>query len=399
MTEKKLIVVGHRPLKLGVFYSSGAPLGLDSSGGGSYEASLASLLAELRDDLGIELLNFIPRSALKSAGRPKELNGDPVFGYHMNLAEKLLGLFPSPGLEKVMAASEVWGLQKTLLRKQVHLAYFASPNGASLVLKDIPFFGTVWDLGHRDLPGFPEVWSQAEWSLRESLYSRSVPRASFTFVDSISTGEKLEHLYGLKPSRWSAIGLLENPTQPESFARELPFPYLIYPAMKWPHKNHITLLKAFSLILDKKPELKLVLTGGDAGNERYIHQICSNLGVSNSVIDLGFVKRARLQRLIFHAEALVMPSLLGPTNLPPLEALQLGTRAVVSSHHDFGRDDLVGLSTAEALNPEAWEAEILRTLERSKEFARPASTASFSKQNIANALFQIAQELECISPR
>jgi glycosyltransferase involved in cell wall biosynthesis len=397
--KKTPITVANRPLKVGVFYSSSAPLGLDSSGGGTYEASLALLMAEIGVDYSIDIVNFVPHSILKSVNCPKELHGNPVLGYKMNLAEKLLVLFPNSGSERMMAAGGFWGVRKCILKNAIDLAYFSSPNGVSLVLNDIPFFSTVWDLGHRDLPGFPEVWSQAEWSLRESLYSKSVPRASFTFVDSTSTGEKLERLYGLQPSRWASIGLLESPRKTKNFLRELPFPYLIYPAMKWPHKNHITLLEAFSRVIKRKPDLKLVFTGSDAGNENYIREVTANLGLDSSIVDLGFVGRERLEGLVFHAEALVMPSLLGPTNLPPLEALHLGTPAIVSSHHDFGRGRTPGLKIAEALNPEAWEVEILAVLDRGKISVRPFPQAVSSKRTIAEALINVSSELNCIAPR
>jgi hypothetical protein len=39
-------------------------------------------------------------------------------------------------------------------------------------------------------------------------------------------------------------------------------PFLLYPARRWPHKNHARLFEAFALVRVARPELRLVLTGG-----------------------------------------------------------------------------------------------------------------------------------------
>src|SRR5207248_1179690 len=41
-------------------------------------------------------------------------------------------------------------------------------------------------------------------------------------------------------------------------------PFLLYPARRWPHKNHARLFEAFALLRAERPELRLVLTGGGA---------------------------------------------------------------------------------------------------------------------------------------
>jgi hypothetical protein len=55
-----------------------------------------------------------------------------------------------------------------------------------------------------------------------------------------------------------------------------------------------------------------------------------------------------------------MPSMLGPTNYPPLEALKLGIPALVSTAHHF--DDITGgpLVKIEAGNAQQWADEMTR---------------------------------------
>jgi glycosyltransferase involved in cell wall biosynthesis len=78
-------------------------------------------------------------------------------------------------------------------------------------------------------------------------------------------------------------------------------------------------------------------------------------GVEASVIDLGFVDDHLLTHLMKTAVCVVMPSYLGPTNIPPLEALLMGKPTVVSTAHSF--DSLpkdVPIFFAEANSAEAW---------------------------------------------
>jgi glycosyltransferase involved in cell wall biosynthesis len=388
------ITCGGKPLRIAVFYSSEAVLGADSSGGGNYENSLSQLLLPLRDEYGVEIINFVRSGALNLLRRNATLHGDPVHRYRRTPAERLLHRIPNASLGSILAKMGLLRIRRVLRRKGVHLAYFASPNPVAMALEDIPYVATVWDLGHRDLPGFPEVWAQSEWSHRERLYSTVVPRASFVMVDSPTTGAKLERFYGLKSDRWQAIGLLPYVRAPESPLREISGSYIIYPAMKWPHKNHVTLLAAFALVLKKRPEMTLVLTGADGGNSEWIKQKIRSLGIQSSVIDLGFITKQRLSHLVFHAKVLVMPSLLGPTNLPPLEALALGTPAIVSSAHDFGLGEIDGLTKVSSLDVEGWANAIEGTLIKDSSPAPRQVSSQGALETHVEVFSQLARERE-----
>ena len=392
------ITCGGKPLRIAIFYGSGAVLGVDSSGGGVYESSVAKILLQLRDDFGVEIINFVPAKALRGRKPNRTLHGDPVHGYQRTMAEKILSVTSNPALAAIVEKLSSLKLSKMLHRKGVHAVYLASPNGVASNLGDIPYVTTVWDVGHRDLPGFPEVWSRSQWLSRERNYETVVPRASFIMVDSLVTGRKLEKYYGLHSGRWRSIGLLPNVVVPDNPLREVSSPYIIYPAMKWPHKNHVTLLKALALILKKRPELKLVLTGADQGNGGWIDQTVRDLEIQHSVVDLGFVPRHRVIDLIFHAEVLVMPSLLGPTNLPPLEALALGTKVIVSDVHDFGLEELDGLTKVSGLDVKGWVSAIEETLAQDKSPVPALMPDKHALDTYVEVFSRIALERECWQP-
>jgi glycosyltransferase involved in cell wall biosynthesis len=77
---------------------------------------------------------------------------------------------------------------------------------------------------------------------------------------------------------------------------------------------------AFKSVVEEFADLKLVLTGSDHGNKNYILRTIKNLGLSESVIDLGFVKTEELKWIFLNSKGLVMPTFMGPTNMPLLEA-------------------------------------------------------------------------------
>ena len=225
-------------------------------------------------------------------------------------------------------------LEKSFLNQSIDIAYFLSPNPLSLGLINIPMINTVWDLGHRDLPGYKEMASRIRFAKRELYYSRVLPKSLLVVTDSKTTSHRIEKLYGVQRNKIMDAGLFPTMQNKSNKYQLQPIPngeeYLIYPAQFWRHKNHTLLV---DLMVDAKksfPNLKLYLTGSDKGEMLRIRELIALSNLEDSIRILGFVDSEILTSLIKGAKALVYPSRLGPTNLPPLEALMLGTPVVVT---------------------------------------------------------------------
>jgi len=108
--------------------------------------------------------------------------------------------------------------------------------------------------------------------------------------------------------------------------------FLLYPAQFWPHKNHVTLVDALARLRERGSPLKLVFTGSDKGNRSHVERYVAERGLSESVLFVGFVEAAVLQQLYLAAAALLFGSLMGPDNLPPLEAMAHGCPVVCASY-------------------------------------------------------------------
>jgi glycosyltransferase involved in cell wall biosynthesis len=76
--------------------------------------------------------------------------------------------------------------------------------------------------------------------------------------------------------------------------------------------------------------LRIVFTGSDKGNERYVRAYVRKLDLEAYVSFLGLVEQAELAILYSNAFCLVFPSFCGPENLPPMEAFALGCPVVAS---------------------------------------------------------------------
>ena len=346
---------------IAVIHSSRGILGSESSGASVYEASLGELLDQVVQEIPINVIHYVPalsRFRFTPVTQPNRI----IREFRSGFWEQLLSKFPHSIAAHLVEKFGLLKSQKRLRRDGVDIVYFTSPSPIALRLVDIPYVFTVWDLGHRDLPGFPEVWSRSVWIGRDNIYSMGTGRASFVFVDSKLTGIKLEDNYGVEPWRWREIGLLPNFAIGDTVETDIQTPYLFYPALQWPHKNHVTLFEAFAVLLQEFPDLKLVLSGGRWKRRNGLANLASRLGIDESLINLGFVSRNKLRSVISGSEALVMPSLLGPTNIPPLEALEMGVPVVVSDVHDFGEDINQSLIRVPALDSSAWVAALKKVL-------------------------------------
>lgn len=375
-----------RPLKVGVFHSSRSLLGSKSSGAGIYEVSLAEILKQVATKLPIQFVHYVPgksRFIHKSWNSPQQVVQEIRSGFWEQQLSRAPYSMSAHALEKL----HLLKTRNRFQRDNVDLVFFSSPSPVSLRLGDIPYVLTIWDTGHRDLPGFTEVWGRRTWLNRELIYTIGVGRASFVVVDSEATGAKLSQYYALPRERWSAIGLLPSVPKVVQSELELDFPYIVYPSVHWAHKNHVTLLEAFAKLSREFPTLKLVLSGDRLSTKNGLLQLSRDLGLHERVVDLGFLPRERLISLIHGAQVLVMPSLLGPTNIPPLEALQLGVPAVVSDVHDFGEETNKLLVRVPALDPSLW-AEALRKILTDGPRKSPVKSSEFDATHALCRMFE-----------
>jgi glycosyltransferase involved in cell wall biosynthesis len=215
---------------------------------------------------------------------------------------------------------------------------------------ELPYVIAVHDVQHRLQPQFPELSANGEWAWREYLFRNATRKATLVMVDSdvgkedvlASYGE-----YGVEPDRVKVLPFAAPPyigsialrgADLELFRERhgLPDRYLFYPAQFWPHKNHIGIVRALGVLRRNHGlDVAIVFCGSHQGEIREqafadVVAAAREEGVEGQVCHLGYVADEEMASLYSCAEALVMPTFLGPTNIPILEAWSLACPALTS---------------------------------------------------------------------
>ena len=243
----------------------------------------------------------------------------------------------------------------TLARRRPALATWLRASGVPLVVypkpmhesfeTGVPYVSAIHDLQHRLQPRFPEVGAPAERRAREYVMRNVAAHAAVVLADSDVGKEDLLEAYGrygLEEERVAVLPFAPPPylDAPPALdpapAEGLPPRYLFYPAQFWPHKNHVALVRALGVLRREHGlDPSLVLVGSHTGplRRRTFEEVMAAAreeGVEDRLHYLGLVPDDAMARLYADADALVMPTFFGPTNIPILEAWALGVPVVTS---------------------------------------------------------------------
>ena len=173
---------------------------------------------------------------------------------------------------------------------------------------------TILDVQHELLPQF---FSRAELAYRRKVYGWSARRSRLVMTISEHAARTLVNRLGLSEDRVRPIhlGIDHEVFRPRDETRG---EFLLYPARRWPHKNHARLFEAFAELRRRHPDLELVLTSYEGP-------------APEGVRSLGHVSRDELVHLYRTATALVFPSLYEGFGQPPLEAMACGCPVACSN--------------------------------------------------------------------
>lgn len=219
----------------------------------------------------------------------------------------------------------------------------------------IPYMVSIPDIMYKFYPQFPE-YSFKNRIINNFTFKYSTKYSRLNIVDSKLGAEHLNKFFGVKLEKIVPIPYLPagyvyelknmDKTQAKSILERynLPENFIFYPAQFWAHKNHTRLIKAISIIKAKYNEkVNLVLVGNDKANsENYnsIMNLAKELKIDGQVKHLGYVTDAEIIALYKSSLALVFASVGGPTNIPLVEAMMLGTPVVCPNL--FAMPDQVG---------------------------------------------------------
>lgn len=204
---------------------------------------------------------------------------------------------------------------------------------------------TIHDLMHRYESHYSEYRGR-EAKNRDVHFSAMCEYADLILVDSRVGKAQVLESYGVlekkvQPLPYVPPYSLLSSIQVDLRARYgLPEKFVFYPAQFWEHKNHVALLQALKLLKDQGDTVNLVLVGSRKNNYSSVLAAIDAYKLTDLVLILGYVSDDELFSLYKTAVAMVYVSAIGPTNIPPMEALITGCPLVCSNK--YGMAEQVG---------------------------------------------------------
>jgi glycosyltransferase involved in cell wall biosynthesis len=179
---------------------------------------------------------------------------------------------------------------------------------------------------------FPEFFPPDVLAWRRKTYGEGIRGAAFVVCGTWWTKQDIMRWYGVTASkvavipRSSTMARAEvSPQREAEVAAEasLPERFMLYPAMSFPHKNHLRLLEAMARLRERRGlKLQLVCTGrAYAPFHPQLLEATKRLGLSDQVRFLGVVSDELLAVCYRRAAFIAFPSLLEGHSQALLEAL------------------------------------------------------------------------------
>jgi glycosyltransferase involved in cell wall biosynthesis len=212
----------------------------------------------------------------------------------------------------------------------VHLPY------QDAVMTELPFVYFPHDLQHHHLPHF---FTDAQIRHRETRWRKRAVAATCVVAAGQHVKRDLESLWGIERDKIvvypfpSPPRLNPSQTSPYAFSE----PYVMYPSVFWPHKNHERLVEAFAILRSRGMNFRLALTGARGSSFTATMRKIERLGVADTVHYYGHVSEAELSRLIQDSAGVVIPSLFEAVSLTAFDAMRFN-RPIVCSDREFFRE-------------------------------------------------------------
>jgi len=260
------------------------------------------------------------------------------------------------------------------------------------ILTDLPSVYFPHDLQHLH---FPEYFSSAQIRHREQRWRNRAMRAETVVAAAPHIKSDLIQRWGLDETRIMVFPFPPPPPIAMSDVQlpSLQRPYVLYPAVFWPHKNHAHLVRAMSILKQRRVEVDLVLTGSKHSNLARILQLIKMLDISDRVKYLGHVNDALLSALFYTAEAIVVPSLSEAFSLTAFDALRYN-RPLLCSDREFFRSQCKEFARYfDPLDPNSIANEIERQLSENKAIGMTNAGRQIDHQGLSHELF--AENLVC----
>ncbi len=214
---------------------------------------------------------------------------------------------------------------------------------------------TLHDLMWEHFPALVYTDGLSQWYVKHiaaPLIHRALRVADQVIAISQATAEDAIQTYRLNSQKFQVIHHGVDPVflneSGETSGQTPSFPYLFSLGHSRPYKNIPALIRAFSKISGRYPDLRLVIAGrGDQYDA--LRNLAENLRVAERVLFKGHLSDAEVGAYFRKAQMFVFPSLIEGFGFPVLEAMMAGCPVVTSNRYSL--PEIAG-DAALQVNPE-----------------------------------------------
>lgn len=295
---------------------------------------------------------------------------------------RLIGVHPHGGLAGLAGGHSIDGADRPqrrysswLLRRAeaearehgVRVLHFT--NGFAPLSTELPFVLTIHDLS---LLREPRSHPPARLLMAPLMVVGAV-RAAAVIVPSQATARDVVRTLRVPPERISII--VEAPAELTSVSpdearsrlarhRLAPQGYVLSLGTIDGRKNHVRLLHAFELLLERRPDLRLVIAGLPERGSRALGEAIARSSAPERVVCLGYVDEVDRSVLLCNAGAVAYVSLLEGFGLPIVEGMAAGAPVVTAAGGATAETAAGAAVLVDPYSPASIAAGIAEALER-----------------------------------